>query len=319
MRLLTLLFVFFYFKILIGELPKQIVIETMVVEMTKAASHELGINWSFGKILPGGGPVQSGTIPFGLTGTNPELGLSAVKMGKWLIPSAKFQALETSGDLKLLANPKIAVIEKHKATITTGDEVPFTTTKIVGKENILITQFKQVGVKLTVTPEVLEDDYILLKVDTEDSGRSTEFETVAVGNGELINARIFLKRNANTTVVVKSGETFVMGGLLREEKSKDQKGIPVLSKIPGIGAIFRSKKQITSTKNLTFLITPRLVDYKEKFIIPKKSKLDVDVLREDSERNEALKKIKRLDDMEKIDTQNNILKKLSRRFRNKNS
>ncbi len=179
------------------------------------------------------------------------------------------EAFIQTGDAKILSEPRIAVIVGKEATITTGDEVPYQTTQVVGNQIVLITEFKTVGVKLRVMPERIEGRRIQLHLEPEVSGISASTQTVVLSEGQTAELPIFYTRNAKTTVVVNDGEPFVIGGLLKEETGKTMRGIPLLSRIPFLGFFFRRTTYEVKKTNLIFYITPHIIKPEERFIVPK--------------------------------------------------
>jgi type IV pilus assembly protein PilQ len=253
---------------------KQIMIEARIVDATKNFSRDLGIKWnaagSEGAATMVG--VITGETPAGTTGTgaaylndNNDGGASVVGgtfssnapktpwgniginfarltsngMGT-LSLDASLALAETNGTAKTLSAPKVIAREGTSATIKSGDKIIIPATENVASTTLDAT------LSLSVTPtSVSYNDYITLEVEvTDDNAPSTTL----------------LKTKAiNTTLMVKSGETVVIGGIIKESDTEDVSGIPVLKDIPGLGWLFKAKtRQKTKTELLIFL-TPTVL------------------------------------------------------------
>jgi type II secretory pathway component GspD/PulD (secretin) len=187
----------------------------------------------------------------------------------------KLQALIEEGKADLLSNPKIAVIvgmpgDKGKepgATITTGEEVPYQDAQVVGNQTVLATKFKEVGVKLNVNPLEISGNYVKLYVRPEVSGL-TRYETVVIGSGQSATLPVFAKRVADTTVWVRDGQSFVLGGLYRKDVTRTRRGVPIIKNIPILGFLFRSEKQVSLKRELIFFLTPHILTLEEPSAAP---------------------------------------------------
>jgi pilus assembly protein CpaC len=253
-----------------GELPQQVMLRVKVVEVSYDKSRELGIDWTYVRLEPRGDLPKEVKSPFlpedpGVKGS---LKFDQLGIGKGEF-EATLEAFVQSGEAKILSEPRIAVVVGKEATITTGDEVPYQTTQVVGNQIVLVTEFKTVGVKLKVKPERIEGKGIQLYLEPEVSGISASTQTVVLSEGQTAELPIFYTRNASTTIVVNDGEPFIIGGLLKEETGKAMRGIPILSRIPLLGFFFRRTTHELKKTNLLFYITPHIIKPEEKFLIPK--------------------------------------------------
>ncbi|MBI3991322.1 MAG: hypothetical protein HY350_04140 [Candidatus Omnitrophica bacterium] len=268
------------------EIPKQVMIEAKVVEMTIDASRELGIDWVFLKDATKGTdlgvargyfpppsyvpPSTTTTFPpasivkTGFKGT--EFVFEQVKIGTGFL-DAKISAMVEKGEAEVLSNPRVVTVENVEAKIVTGDEVPYQSTSVVGNQVTLKTEFKEVGIKLNVTPRVIKDGHVLIKVYPEVSNVSGSQEVVQAG-GQTARLPVFSKRSVDTLVVVKDGQTFVLGGLYKTQKEKLRRGVPILSSIPLLGLFFESRRDITKKTELVFFITPVIIKADQQFILP---------------------------------------------------
>jgi general secretion pathway protein D len=174
--------------------------------------------------------------------------------------------------------------DNEEATLNVGQEVPFVTGSYTntgsagGAVNPFQTiQREQIGVKLTITPQINEGDSLLLKISQEISNIAQS----AQGAVDLItNQRII-----ETTVIVDDGQILVLGGLLEDVLRESEQKVPFLGSIPGIGALFRSRKTDMIKTNLLVFIRPTILRDASKVTIETNSKYNYirEVLRENSE------------------------------------
>ncbi|RKY04535.1 hypothetical protein DRP77_03585 [Candidatus Poribacteria bacterium] len=225
--------------------PHQIEIKACIVERTISDESELGLGWSFG--YEKGKTSVSVESPVGAEAK----GLVGLRYGT-LSPTefaAVLKVITASSEAKILSNPRITVIEGEQAKFHSGDQVGFSKVTIQeGIETVEI-EFKDVGVVLTVSAEVKEEDKVLLEADVQvsDLGELTKTGEPTIST-----------REAQTKVLVKSGDTVVIGGLTSERKMKSVEKFPILGDIPLIGRIFNNTKTITKKSEVIVFITPRI-------------------------------------------------------------
>ena len=178
-----------------------------------------------------------------------------------------FQALETISDLEVLSQPSLTTIDNEESSITVGKEVPFITGSSRPATNadgqVTSTSFgttriqrEDVGVKLTVTPQISEGDNVLLEVSIEVSDIAEA--DANVGNVDLVGPTTN-KSQFENKVLVKDGSTAVLAGLIRDATNRTRNQAPVLGDIPVLGFLFRSKGNARQKSNLVVLITPHIV------------------------------------------------------------
>jgi type II secretory pathway component GspD/PulD (secretin) len=154
-------------------------------------------------------------------------------------------------EAKLLANPRILVLDNETANFEIIREIPYRELLQVAREDpITYTEFKNVGVNLKVTPHIARDGMIRLRI-------VPEFGAVVGQNAE--GAPTVDTRRANTVAMIKNGQTIVIGGLRKRETSKDISKVPVLGDIPLVGGLFRSKTESVVINELVIFITTRIV------------------------------------------------------------
>jgi type II secretory pathway component GspD/PulD (secretin) len=160
------------------------------------------------------------------------------------------RALQEDADARILASPRILALSGLKASIETTEEIPYqqlTQTSEGGQ--IGTTAFKDAGVKLHVTPRVTGAGAIVLEVKAEQSAETGR----VVGDIPVVSKHV-----AETTLLVNSGESVIMGGLRRTVNTKTRTQIPVLGDIPILGWPFRHTKTGQETRDLVVFLTPRL-------------------------------------------------------------
>jgi general secretion pathway protein D len=164
-------------------------------------------------------------------------------------------ALEVETQVKVLSSPHLMVIDNQTASIKVGTQVPITTraatSEATGDAVIQEVEFRDTGVLLTVTPHINAGGMVTMEVSQEVS---------VVGPPVPPSGNVSIdQRTIESSVVVKSGETIVLGGLIQERKSDAVSGVPVLSKIPFLGVLFSDTSDDVSRTELIVLITPRVV------------------------------------------------------------
>ena len=154
-------------------------------------------------------------------------------------------------EAKLLANPRVLVLDNETADFEIIREVPYRELRQVAREDpITYTEFKDVGVHLQVTPHIARDGMIRLHIVPE-FGVLVSQDPNGVPTVDT--------RRANTIALIKDGQTIAMGGLRKRETTKDISKVPVLGDIPIVGGLFKSETESKVTRELVVFITPRIV------------------------------------------------------------
>lgn len=239
----------------------QVLLKVRIVEMQRSVTKQMGVNLnavarlgestvsllSSNGLTPGSGLDASGTFNNVAGGALSELGFG-------------LQALERVGLVRTLAEPTLTAISGETANFLSGGEFPLLTNVFIDENGRLQREFefKPYGVSLGFTPTVLSEGRINLNISTEVSEPTTEgsFETGGIGS-DILGLRV---RRANTVVELPAGGSLVIAGLIREEARQSIDGTPGMKDIPGIGAAFRSRDDLTSQSELVIIVTPYLVD-----------------------------------------------------------
>ncbi len=173
----------------------------------------------------------------------------SITSGDW---SALLQAVTTSSKSNVLATPSLMTLDNEEASFVVGDEVPTLTGSTPSSANnnpYQTIERKEVGVKLKVVPQINEGDAVMLKIEQE----------VSNVNGRTPVDVTFSTRKVKTSVMVRSGDTVVIGGLLDENVQESVSKVPLLGDIPILGHLFRSTSSKKVKKNLMVFLRPTIV------------------------------------------------------------
>jgi type IV pilus assembly protein PilQ len=246
----------------------QVEIEARIVSTTRTFAHQLGVNWGFlGQATPELGTTtdhSNGTVsinPSGSTSDLPNVGkLLLGTVSGSLRLTAAIQALENEGKIKVLLQPRVVTQNNVKASITRGQEIPYTTTVAppsAGGAQVIqpmpTVQFKTAALTLQVTPRITPSDTILLQVDVDNGSAGA----VQVNGNIAINTQ-----RATTTVLVQNGATTVIGGIAGSTRNKTDYRTPGLGRIPLLKWLFKSETISDSDEELLIFITPRVMRIK---------------------------------------------------------
>lgn len=230
---------------------RQVLIQSKIVETTISNTELLGVDWTVGAELVG--------APFNLDMGN----FGNVKLGT--INTKQFHAimerLSTAGNANVLSDMSIAALDGEIATIHVGDQIPFgisTFGSSGGGVAVGTTGVEQidVGVKLKVTPHILSGDIIRLAVEPKIS-QVESFTSLGPNSG---SAPVIKQRTADTTIMLKTGETLVIGGLVQDSLSEDTKKVPILGDLPLVGPAFRRKTTNKAKADLVIFITATIME-----------------------------------------------------------
>ncbi len=252
---------------------RQVVIDVTIAQIQLTDELKFGVEWLFKGGAPSGrgsGGLLSGTVikdPVNPGSALPAAGdtpsAALVKGFTYIINNSNFPGgiqaalnlLDTYGNTKVVANPQVAALDNQKATIKSGDRIPVSQQTIVGGTTNAVTttsQYIDTGVLLQVTPHINAGGLVALDVQAEVSVPGTPACTDCA---PPINTR-----SIQTYVAVQSGSTMVMGGLINEGLANTSAGLPLLSRIPVLGALFGQQTLTNNRTELVLFITPRVVE-----------------------------------------------------------
>ncbi len=238
----------------------QVHIEAKILDVSKNFSRNLGIQWGFSRETgntQGFGTTGTGGFNVNLPATSPSSSLG-ILIGN-LISNTSLQAAitaaEADGQIKILSRPSITTLNNTEARIRSGVTIYFKessdiTIGTAESEDTTVNSI-ETGIELKVTPQITPDDMIKMKIIAEES--DVDFSQAVDG----IPAEI--ENTAETTVLVRDGETAVIGGLVKYRKSTQHKRVPALSYIPILGWLFKSKAVDNTDNELLIFLTPNIV------------------------------------------------------------
>ena len=230
----------------------QVLIEASIVEVTLRDDLEYGIEWAFDGDLGGG---DTGTGLFDLGGNlSPQPGFSYTITNSADAVKAVINTLAEKSLINVISTPSVLVLDNHTASIHVGDQQPIQSQSTVttgGNVQNSIT-YKDTGVKLSVTPSVNDGGLVTLDIDQS----VTDVGPVDAATRQ----RSFLERNVSSRVAIRSGESVVLGGLIRDNETEGKSGIPLLMDIPVVGALFSTTSKESTRTELLIFITPRVLE-----------------------------------------------------------
>ena len=231
-------------------LPRQVLIECTIAEITLDNKTDLGIEWSYSK----GDADRIGTGT--LEATIGEGGLNYI-VGMAHRIKADISAFASEGKVRILSSPHILASDNKEAKIDISNEVPvasssyqYTNEKDVISTNI---EYRDTGIILSVTPHINSNGIVTMDIDQEVSKQAPD---VLVAGKSYPS---FAKRHLNTSLTVKDGQTIVLGGLISSEANNTDKGTPWIVDIPVLRYLFGKESRTDKKVELIVLLTPRVV------------------------------------------------------------
>jgi general secretion pathway protein D len=233
-------------------LPLQVLIEATIAEVTLTDELRYGVEWFFQS-----GDFEFAFDPGGLTPINGFRGFFASGNDVRVL----LQALDEVTDVNVVSSPQLMVLDNQTARIQVGDQVPISvqsSTSVIDPDSPVVNsiEYRDTGVILLVTPRVNSSGLVIMEIQQEISNVvDAPTTTVAEVTSPTIN-----QRQINSTVAIASGETVALGGLIQDNRERGQSGIPFLSRLPIIGALFSTRNNSAIRTELLVLITPSVVE-----------------------------------------------------------
>ncbi|NVZ77336.1 type II secretion system secretin GspD, partial [Pseudomonas gingeri] len=258
---------------LLDQRRAQVVIESLIVEVSEDDANEFGVQWQSGNL---GGNGVIGGVNLGGTGlvTTAKNSIDALPQGLSVgvvrgavdIPGigrvmdlkVLAKALKSKGGSNVLSTPNLLTLDNEVASIFVGQTIPFVSGQYVtngsnSSNNPFQTiQREEVGLKLNVRPQISEGGTVKLDIYQEVS--SVDDRATATAAGTVTN-----KRAIDTSILLDDGQIMVLGGLLQDGYTQSNDGVPFLSDIPGIGALFRHERRTTNKTNLMVFLRPYII------------------------------------------------------------
>ncbi|MGL1957056.1 MAG: hypothetical protein OCD00_07045 [Colwellia sp.] len=227
-------------------MPKQVILEMMIAEVKLTDVFKQGVEFALTNLgdaaLTGGFDFQSGAtgLTYLLTGAQGHI---------------SYNLLQTNTNVNVLSRPSLLVRDGVSATINVGDDIPtvgeIVSDPINGPRTSIV--YRKTGVELRVTPTINARGIIIMEIDQKISNQTP-------GDDSVAGSPIIFERSISTEVVAESGQTIILGGLISESRTINDRGVPFFSSIPLIGSLFDSTSDNKDKTELVVLVTPKIIE-----------------------------------------------------------
>jgi type II secretory pathway component GspD/PulD (secretin) len=231
----------------------QVLLEAKVVEISTDGLKELGIDWSDSITTLFQETERKPTSTFG---TAAEVGSAVFSINKFTRSAIAFSTiikmLENQNKAKVLSTPRVTTINNKEAEIFVGDRVPYTITTVTGGAASTEVRFIEPGIRLKITPSIIEEDFVVIKIEPEVSyiygwrGTGDQYPWVKT-------------REATAYVRVMNKQPFILGGLLNKEDKNNLYKVPFIGDVPLLGNLFKWEKTTSMDSELIITVTPTVV------------------------------------------------------------
>jgi len=249
-------------EILDTETP-QVLIEAKIIEARQEFQQRVGLSWT----------LQNGNIPMGQANgiplsMRPTFNMAAqsaapinanLQIGTFDLLGdidATLNLYESEGIVRVISAPRVVTLNGIKANIEQTTELPFKRTDTTSAIMTETVQFKPVTLKLDVQPQITADGSVIMAVQV-----TREFPGPDAGGGN----RPVNRRHANTTLLVRNGQTTVLGGIYQSDVTEGESGVPFLRKLPIVGGLFRGRSIARDKNELMIFMTPRILNKERAF------------------------------------------------------
>ena len=238
---------------------KAVLIEARILQLTLNPSYDYGVDWE--KLFQRHNGLDfKGAFPIDSTAEHAASNFAKIAVGH--VEDEDFVAdirfLKQVTNTKVLANPRVMILNRQETKINIGDRIPYVVTTTTGTgTNVSVSEeirFIDVGINLAVTPTINDDGYITMKIRPEISSRTGDLTTPTSNVIPRVNTTYI-----DTSVIVKDGVTIILGGLKRDDVTEKKKGTPYLMDIPWIGGAFKNRSDSVSRTEILVFITPKIV------------------------------------------------------------
>ncbi len=234
----------------------EVILDVEILEIARSKTLKYG--WNFNPGLSASAAIQgatAGSVPgtISLSDLRKVTGENVMLS----IPGVVINLLKQDADAQTLANPRVRVLNNKQAKFHIGDRIPIQTSTTQGTSVAVTTstfEYKDVGIKLNIEPNVHLNNTVTLKLGLEISSLG---DAITFGNGQVQYK--FGTRNTDTTINLRDGETVIIGGLIKDEERKSSNKIPLLGDIPILGKLFASSGNETIKTDILMSITPNIV------------------------------------------------------------
>lgn len=262
----------------------QVLIEARIVETNDTFARQIGIQWGgdvsfsqgngnptgliFPNVLGIGGGATDGQTPTAGTASNPNfavnlpapagtgaggaIGLTMGSVGGGVNLNLRLSAMEEAGHAKIVSSPRILTLDNRQATISQGTSIPISVVSAAGVQTV----FVDATLELTVTPHVTPDGNVQLTIQA--TKNEPDFQNTGARGDPTI-----IRRQANTELLIRDGDTTVIGGIYTRNAGSSVSAVPFFHRIPILGFFFRTTSQSERRSELLIFITPRIVNRAE--------------------------------------------------------
>lgn len=240
----------------------QVLIESRIVEATSTSALGLGIEWgTTHTYTDANGHPTNAVFPYNLgvggsvsvpgpadpTGS---LGFTFGSVGMINDLNLTLNVMESEGKIKIVSSPKVATLDNKEAMIQQGTSIPITTR---GTSGDITTKYVDATLVLKATPHITADGSILLNIEINKSEPDWS-------NANYLGEPSIIKKEAKTEILVKSGDTVVIGGVYTNKTSYTKRGVPGISKVPVLGWLFKSEDHRVERSELLIFLTPKIMN-----------------------------------------------------------
>ncbi len=220
---------------------QQVLIEVHLASIDSDYERELGISFI---------NQQTTSNDVGASAYSPmsmHYGLALLKLTDGSMLRMQLSALEKAGHGELISSPSLFTANQQTASIESGEEIPYQEISRSGATGVA---FKKAVLSLKVTPQVMPGDQVLLQLQVNQDKPS---------NRIILGVPAITTRQMSTNILIKSGQTIVLGGIYESDKGHQQQGIPFLNKIPLVGWLFKQQNVTDNKRELLIFVTPKVI------------------------------------------------------------
>ncbi|MEI8206643.1 MAG: secretin N-terminal domain-containing protein, partial [Kiritimatiellales bacterium] len=247
---------------------RQVLIETVLVEVTLDEGVNLGVEWAVSKGISVDGSISlakntAGSVPPNSLGNNDGFSYLLKSSSDKL---AFIQAAKNDNRLQVLSSPTVLTRDGMAATVSFGQEVPIQEKSTSGtsstRDNYSYS-YQDAKITLTVTPVIDDNKMVTLNLSQTLRQIPSDYTVQISGNNDVVLPPIFTTRELSSSLQVDNGQTLVLGGLIQREDQKIKRGIPLISRIPLIGWLFGWNSTIKKGSEILMILTPHVVDTRD--------------------------------------------------------
>ncbi len=247
---------------------RQVLIETVLVEVTLDEGMDLGVEWAVSKGLAVGGAASlsknmAGNVKTETPGNNDGFSYLLQSSSDKL---AFIQAAQNDNRLQVLSSPTVLTRDGMEAEVSFGQEVPIQEKSTSGtsstRDNYSYS-YQDAKITLTVTPVIDDNKMVTLNLTQSLRQIPSDYTLEVTGASDVVLPPIFTTRELRSNLQVENGQTLVLGGLIQRADQKIKRGIPLISRIPIVGWLFGWHSTIKKGSEILMILTPRVVDTRD--------------------------------------------------------